>query len=157
MLEDTLKQWLGHGGGRLMRAYLCTLAGEDEALLGRADLDAVLARIRRDTAHFPLLFFLGFKGAQWWLEYGSLLRHGARFSRLPLETRLAVLDRWETTRLGIRQNLYKLLKIVSVTNFMSDPALLEYVGYGDTLRRRKNRPPAGPAPPGLGCRLGEEP
>ncbi len=157
MLDRLLKRSLSRGGDALMTVYLRTLVGEDDELLGRADLPAALARIKRDTQLFPPLFFLGFKGAQWWLEYGPVLRRGARFSRLPLDARLEVLESWETTRLSMRQNLYKLMKIVSITNLMSDPALLEYVGYGDTMRRRMNRPAEGPPPPGLGCRLGDEP
>ena len=144
-------------GGPLHRLLL-SLCAEDPEIYGIADTDAVLERVHLRVLGLPPPFRLAFRMIVVIFEYTPSLAagHWGRFSRLPLDARLRKIEAWECSRFVLKRNLFRLLKMILMTSLMQDRALLDAVGYSDTLHRRINHA-VDPAEGGVSCRLGERP
>jgi len=58
-----------------------------------------------------------------------------RFSRLPLEERVALLEAWEGSPFPLRRQALHLLKLLVMVHFYSQPEIRERLGYPDPLER----------------------
>jgi hypothetical protein len=58
-----------------------------------------------------------------------------RFSRLPLEDRVRVLESWESSRFWPRRHALHLLKLIALSHFYSDPGVQARLGYPHPLER----------------------
>lgn len=59
------------------------------------------------------------------LEHGALVR----FSRLPLQRRIAQLQSWETSAVGLRRQIVQALRRVAMFTAYADPASWDSIGY----------------------------
>jgi hypothetical protein len=59
---------------------------------------------------------------------------------LPPGARLAYMHGWEFGRLALTRHLFKLLKLVTLTTMLRQPALVEHIGYTPDLSHRQARP-----------------
>jgi hypothetical protein len=141
-----------------LHRLLLSLCAEDPEIYGIADTDAVLDRVHLRVFGLPPPFRLAFNMIVLLFEYTPSLTVGGwgRFSRLPLDARLRKIKAWECSRFVLKRNLFRLLKMILMTSLMQDRALLDAVGYSDTLYRRANHA-VEPAEGGVSCRLGERP
>ena len=128
------------GERRALGAVLRTLVAEDEAILSRTEPDRVAARLQAQLDRLPLILALAFRLALTAIEWGPLLspRYLRRFSRLSLAVRLRRLEGWEFSRLFLKRDLFKLIKLTALANMLQEPELLCFIGYEDTLRHRGN-------------------
>lgn len=141
-----------------LHRLLLSLCAEDPEIYGLADTGAVLDRVYERVLGLPPPFRLGFQVVVLLFEYMPSRSAGrwGRFSRLPLDARLRKIKAWESSRLVLKRNLFRMLKMLLMTSLMQDRALLDMAGYSDTLHRRATHATPG-IEGGSTCRLGERP
>lgn len=117
---------------------LRTLVAEDDAILKWASHENTIARLQQQLARIPLIIVLAFRAGVFAMEWGTLCspRHLRRFSRLPLDARLKSLEGWEFSRLIVKRDLFKLIKLTALANMLQEPELLRQIGYDDTMSHR---------------------
>lgn len=125
-----------------MNKFAATLVGDAPDIVERVDWEVLPGEVEDSARQLPLLFFLVFKTALLSFEYlvFPFAWKVRPFRMLPLNARLAYMHRWEFGRLSLTRNLYKLVKLVTLTTLLRQPALVDYIGYGPDLSHRQARP-----------------
>ena len=123
-----------------------TVVGEEPRVLEAMDLDAAMERRRASLATYPRVFALIYTFGLLAFEYalpplGWKLRP---FSRLPFEKRMAYVVQWERSRWQAKRNLLMLMRLMTLADVMVQPAMLEWIGYGESWRHRTGNPPRRP-------------
>lgn len=123
----------------MSRALICSLVGEDPAILGKADLERVLDRMETRSAEFPIPFFLFYKMSVFFFGYATFpfALKIRPFHWLGLAARLRYLEQWDVSRTGACKGILKLLKLMAITSLLDEPALLEYHGYAEDMAHRQ--------------------
>jgi len=126
-------------GRRALRSLMVTLVAEDAEILAHVDLDAAVTRAEASLRRAPLLFFLTFEASLLLLEYGlpPFVWKLRRFSKCPLDKRLEIAMSFERARGALKQNGYKLLKVIALAGMLTEPSLLEWIGYGESMAQRQ--------------------
>jgi hypothetical protein len=118
---------------------MLTFIAEDAEILAHVDLDAAVARVEQSLRRAPFSFLLIFEAVLLFLEYGlpPFVWKFRRFSKCSLEKRLKVAKNFEHGAGLMKQNCYKLLKVITMAGMMTEPALLEWIGYGKSMAERQ--------------------
>lgn len=144
-MREWLLRLLLPRGRNTTKALIETLVAGDSDILSRVHMDAVLERMALHVRHYRMLFFLAMKAILYAVEYGAPLMAGSwrRFSRMSAEERERYLDAWEYNQFLYVRNAFTALKIALLISLLNERALLDFIGYTDSLRRRMERPAEG--------------
>lgn len=129
---------LGPGGRATAQALMATLVADDVEILGRANLAQAMDRFDDALTQFPghvrrgiiaslLLFGYGLPPLDW---------HFRRFHRMDPAARLNYATSWAGSRVLLKRNLFVLVRLQLLAALLQDPALLDWIGYSEALRRR---------------------
>ncbi|MGZ3689316.1 MAG: hypothetical protein ACXVBW_13510 [Bdellovibrionota bacterium] len=140
MTGTQLRIWniLTFRGRGILESMVVTLCAGDEFVLSRIRMQHVVLRAEKQISELPFVLFLGFKICLYLIEYSfpPLAWKFRRFSRLPLESRMAYLETWEGSSLALKRNIFKLVKALCICNIFSEHKLLAAIGYEESLVKR---------------------
>lgn len=105
-----------------------------------ADVDLV-SRVEKHVSLCQRNIRLAFRLGLWLLEFGALIRNGARFTALNPETRLRAAEAWQTSRIYVRHLLYKLLESNCYVAYYAHPIVAKKIGYVPPPARAGGPPP----------------
>lgn len=142
---DAAATTLSPGQRATVQALAATIVADDPEIMGGVDREAVALRMAEHLAAYPWTVVFIVKFVLLLLEYGfpPVAMKFGRFSRCSPETRLRVVTQWEKSPLGAQRNLFKLLKIMTLTSLLHDPHLIALMDYNETLEHRMTRPEPG--------------
>ena len=138
---------LGPGVRATAQALMATLVADDAEILGRVNLAQAVNRFDDALAQFPghvrrgiiaslLLFGYGLPPLDW---------HFRRFHRMSPAARLNYAASWAGSRVLLKRNLFVLVRLQLLAALLQDPALLDWIGYSEALRRRQGLDASGEA------------
>lgn len=136
-----------------VKAFAATIVADDPEIMGAVDREALASRMSAHLSAYPRAVVMIVKTVLYILEYGFppfAMKFG-RFSRCSAETRLRVVTQWERSPIAAQRNIFKLLKIMTLTSLLHDPHLIALMGYTDDLHHRMTRPEPG-SPGDTPCR-----
>lgn len=119
-------------------ALIKALVGEDPEILERVDMNRAMARVTETHGRLPKSIGWVFTLTIWMFGYGlpPFSWRFRNFSTLDAEARLRYLESWAGSRWMIKTNLFTLLRVVLLAGVLQEPALLDWIGYGEARQRR---------------------
>lgn len=126
-------------------ALSATIVADDPDIMEKVDREALADRMSGHLSAYPSAVIFIVKLILYVIEFGfpPFAMKLGRFSKCSAATRLRVVTHWEKSPISAQRNLFKLLKIMTLTSLLHDPHVLSLMEYTEVLEHRLTRPEPG--------------
>lgn len=121
-----------------LRKVVIAFCDGDEEVLKRINVEAIVRKIELYLVSLPFGYFLAMKMALFIMEYAIPPVH-TKFRPMLLmspERRIRYIQSWGESRFSWKRMTFYALKYICIKQIYSEPALLEYIGYGPAMMER---------------------
>ena len=126
----------------ILQSLLLTLCGEDPRIIMLVKMDQVAKKVKIFILALPWFYQALFAFCLIFLQYSTppFAWKFRPFTLLPLNKRLALLRRWQTSWFYWKQVVFKLLTSPCLMHLFSEEEVLDAIGFTPSMQERRHHP-----------------